>query len=122
MNALQIFEPDPEVLYGIEAAAHLAHIPKRTILVYCKHGLVSPVTATAQEGYLFDREAIVALLRIEALRKSCGGELAAIKVILDLMNEVQSLRRELRSALQRGHSARWKRRGRGRAVFPGPRE
>jgi hypothetical protein len=42
MRSLQLFEPEPEAMYTIEAAARLAQVPRRRILIYYKHGLVSP--------------------------------------------------------------------------------
>jgi hypothetical protein len=43
MTALQLFEPDARTVYTIEAASSLAQVPRRLIVVYFKHGLVSPV-------------------------------------------------------------------------------
>ena len=94
---LQLFEPPPDALYTIEGAAHLADVSRRTILVYCKHGLISPTRRTADSGYSFDGEAIRALRRINALRAVCGDDLSGIKIILDLMNEVERLHSEVRS-------------------------
>ena len=94
---IQLFEPPPDAVYTIEATAHLVDMPRRTILVYCKHGLVSPAIEPAASGYYFDRNAIRALRRIDALRVLCGDDLTGIKMILDLMSEVERLHSELRS-------------------------
>ena len=91
-RALQLFEPDPAVVYSLEAAAHLAHVTRRTILIYCKHGLVSPVGDPTAGGYFFSAEAIRALRRIQSLRAICGDELAGIQIILELTDEVHRLR------------------------------
>jgi len=104
MNALQIFEPNPDTVYGIDAVAHLAQIPRRTILVYCKHGLVSPLNGAGEEGYYFDGEAIRELRWIESLRRVCDSELDAFKIIVDLLKEVRNLRKEL---AQIEHHPRW---------------
>jgi DNA-binding transcriptional MerR regulator len=40
---------------------------RRTILVYCKHGLLTPVVDPVDNGYYFNDEAIRMLRRIEAL-------------------------------------------------------
>ena len=95
-EAIQFFEPDPNAVYTIEAAEHIAHVPRRMILVYCKHGLVSPVVDPACGGYYFNDEGIRALRRIEYLRTVCGINLAGIKMILALMNEVERLCTEVR--------------------------
>jgi len=51
LRALQLFEPDPAAVYSLEAAARLAHLPRRTILLCCKHGLVSPVSDPGSGSY-----------------------------------------------------------------------
>jgi DNA-binding transcriptional MerR regulator len=95
-RALQPFEPDPHTAYTIEMMAHLVDVPRHTILVYCKRGLVSPVVDPACGGYYFNDEAIRTLRRVEHLRANCGVNLAGIKIILDLMNEVERLQSEVR--------------------------
>jgi DNA-binding transcriptional MerR regulator len=96
-RALQLFEPSPDAVYTIEATAHLVDLPRRTILVYCKHGLVSPARAKTGSGYYFDRDAIRALRRIDSLRSVCGDDLPGIKIILDLTSELERLHSEVRS-------------------------
>jgi len=50
-----------------------------TILVYYKHGLVSPVVDPECGGYYFNDEAIRTLRRIEYLRTDCGIKPSASK-------------------------------------------
>ncbi len=95
-SGLQLFEPDPQTVYTIEATAHFVDVPRRTVLVYCKLGLVSPVVDPGCGGYYFNDEAIRLLRRIEYLRHVCGINLSGIKMILDLVNEVERLRAEVR--------------------------
>jgi DNA-binding transcriptional MerR regulator len=89
IGAMQRFEPESNVVYTIEAAEHIAHMPRRMILMYYKAGLLSPVSDPAQDGYYFDAEGIRTLRRIEFLRSDCGVNLAGIKVILRLLDEVE---------------------------------
>jgi DNA-binding transcriptional MerR regulator len=96
MNALQVFEPDARTVYTIEMVAQLAQVPRRLIVLYYKHGLVSPVRDPARSGWCFDDEAIRIVRRIEYLRSACNENLAGIKLILELMEEVERLRQELR--------------------------
>jgi MerR family transcriptional regulator/heat shock protein HspR len=96
VRAIQVFEPDTNTVYTIEAAGHIAQVPRRTILVYYKHGLVSPVVDPECGGYYFNDEAIRTLRRIEYLRTNCGINLGGIKMILRLTNEVERLRAETR--------------------------
>jgi DNA-binding transcriptional MerR regulator len=96
IKALQLYEPDAQVFYSIEAAASLARVSRRRIAVYCRHGLVAPVMDPDAGGWQFNDEAIRRLRQIESLRAVCGANLAAIRLILDLMEEVERLRQELR--------------------------
>jgi DNA-binding transcriptional MerR regulator len=96
--AVQSFEPDPVAVYSIEMAAHLAGVSRRSILVYCKHGLISPTVDPELWGYWFTADTIRNLRRIESLRHTCGDDFLGIGMILDLMNEVQTLRAQLRAA------------------------
>jgi DNA-binding transcriptional MerR regulator len=96
MNALQVFEPEAHNVYTIELAAQLAQVPRRLIVLYYKHGLVSPVRDPAGSGWYFDDEAIRVVRRIEYLRSACGLNLAGIKLVMNLMDEVERLRSELR--------------------------
>lgn len=91
-DAIEVFEPDPAVVYSLATAAQLANVSRRNILVYCRHGLVVPVGDPALGGYYFSAETIDTLKRIESLRTICGDDFAGIRVILALMAEVRRLR------------------------------
>src|SRR5213592_2059605 len=93
---IQLFEPPADALYTIEATSRIVDVPRRTILVYCKYHLLSPATNKADHGYYFDRDAIRALRRIEALRTVCGNDFAGIKIILDLTAVLERLRSDIR--------------------------
>jgi DNA-binding transcriptional MerR regulator len=94
-RALQLFEPPPDAVYSIEAAAQLVNMPRRRIAIYCRYGLITPVAN--ERGYCFDGRSIKTLRAIEGLRSVCGDDLAGIKMILRLMNEVQRLNSEVHS-------------------------
>lgn len=93
---IQLFDPPPDAVYTIEATSHLVNVSRRTILIYCKHRLLSPATVTSDHGYYFDGDAIRALRRIEALRTVCGDDLAGIKIILDLTAALERLQSDVR--------------------------
>lgn len=95
VTALQLFEPDARTVYTLDAVASLTQVPRRLIVVYCKHGLVSPVMDPACSGWYFNDEAIRLLRRIEYLRTSGGFNLVGMKLIVDLLKEVERLREEL---------------------------
>ena len=95
-GAVQRFESRPDAVYTLETAAHLAQVTRRAILVYYKHGLISPAMDPREAGYYFDNEAIRALQRIEFLRNDCGINLRGTRIIMKLMDEVERLQNELR--------------------------
>lgn len=94
--ALELFEPNPDVLYGLDAAAHLAGVPRRSILIYCRAGLVRPVLQPPYGVMAFTEEAILAVRRIEHARTVHGVDVAWIKALVDLLDEVERLRAEVR--------------------------
>jgi DNA-binding transcriptional MerR regulator len=94
---VQSFEPDPVAVYSIETASQLTGVSRRSILVYCKHGLISPTVEPMLWGYWFTADAIRTLRHIESLRHTCGDDFHGIGMILGLMNEVQTLRAQLRA-------------------------
>ena len=89
-----VFEPDPQALYSLETAARLGNVSRRRVLLYYKYGLLAPVVDQRQGSYLFDAECIRALRRIEYLRAVCGDDLVGIRMILNLVDEVERLRDE----------------------------
>ena len=91
-SALRLFEPDPALVYSIDVVERLTQVPRRKILVYCRHRLVSPVADPEFDGYCFSSDAIRALRWIGYLHGTQGVNLAGIKLILDLADEVQRLR------------------------------
>ncbi|MGO9244039.1 MAG: MerR family transcriptional regulator [Verrucomicrobiia bacterium] len=95
-DALELFQPNPNVLYSLDAAAHLAGIPRRSILIYCRAGLVRPVVQPPYGVMEFTEEAIHTLRQIEHLRTVHDVDLAVLKTMFDLLDEVERLRAELR--------------------------
>jgi hypothetical protein len=93
---LQLFEPDPRVLYSIDLAAELLAMSRRTIVLCCKYGLVTAASDPLMSGWYFNEDALRMLRRIEALRILCGGNLSAARMILALQDEVSRLQAELR--------------------------
>lgn len=96
IRELQLFEPDAEAVYTIEAAANLARVGRHRILVYYKLGLVSPVVDPECGGYYFNDEGVRTLRRIEHLHTERGINMAGTRLILELENEIERLRNEVR--------------------------
>lgn len=93
---LSIRQPDTDAVYTLEAVADLVGVSRRTILLYCKHGLAEPFTSPESEGWYFNDQALHTLRRIERLRMSSGANLSGLKLMLELMNEIEHLRASLR--------------------------
>jgi DNA-binding transcriptional MerR regulator len=92
---IQLFEPPADAVYTIEATSRIVDMPRRTILLYCRHRLLAPAVETVEHGYYFDRDAIRALRRIQVLRDICGDDFAGIKIILDLTAALERLRSDI---------------------------
>jgi DNA-binding transcriptional MerR regulator len=92
-------EPDDSASvshYAIEAVAEITHVSRRLIIVYCRHGLVSPVAKPEESGWLFDEDAIHRLRHIEHLRTEYGMNMAGVRMMLETLGELEQLREELR--------------------------
>ena len=94
--AMELFQPKPNVLYSLDATARLAGVPRRSILIYCRAGLVRPVVQPPYGVMGFTEEAIYTMRRIEYLRTVHGLALAWLKTMFDLLDEVERLHAELR--------------------------
>jgi DNA-binding transcriptional MerR regulator len=95
-RAIQLFEPPADAVYTIDATSRMVGIPRRIIVIYCKHKLLSPAFDTGDPVYYFDGDGIRALRRIEALRSVCGDHFTGIKMILDLTAALERLRSDIR--------------------------
>ena len=93
---LELFQPHPDVLYSLDATAHLARVSRRAVLIYCRAGLVQPVFQPPYGVMVFTEEAIYTVRQIEDLRAAHGIGVAWIKSMFDLADEVERLRAEVR--------------------------
>jgi DNA-binding transcriptional MerR regulator len=82
--------------HDLETVAGLTGVARREILVYCRSGLVSVEGSVETEELFFDDEALYRIRRIEEMRTEQGINLAGIRMIFELLNEVQRLREEMR--------------------------
>ena len=94
-HEIQLFDPPPDGIYTIEATAQFSGVPRRMILVYCKHRLLSPMKDATNGAYSFNRDDVRVLRRIEALRVMCGNDFAGIKIILELTAALQHLQSDM---------------------------
>ncbi len=80
-------EPMPDASYSLEIVSELTGVSTQTIVQYQEHGLIQPS---------LDDETIRALRRLEHLRETCEMNLAGLKLLTQLLEEVERLRAELR--------------------------
>jgi len=94
--SLEIFHPRPGALYGLDVTARLTGISRRSIMIYCRAGLVHPVVQPPYGILEFTEEAIYALRHIDTLHRTHGLDLPWVKRLFDLHHEVERLRAEIR--------------------------
>ena len=93
---IELFQPDPNDLYSLEATSHLSGVPRRSILLYCRAGLVRPLFQPPYGVMAFTEDAIHAVRQIEHVRAIHGIDAGLVKTIFDLLGEVERLRAEVR--------------------------
>jgi len=93
--SIELFQPDPNVLYSLDATAHHAGVSRRAILGYCRAGLVRPVFQPPYGIMAFTEKTIYTVRRIERVRTVQGIDLTWIKTMFDLHDEVERLRAEV---------------------------
>lgn len=90
-----LYEPEENASYQLDIVESLTGITSQTILHYQECGLIRTSVPFGE----FDEEALRTLRRIEHLRDTCEVNITGLKLILDLMDEVERLRAELRARM-----------------------
>lgn len=88
-------QADLEITYTLDVVARVCGLSSETLLEYHEQGLIGPVSGD-QTGLCFDDDTIHRLRRIEHLRSSYDMNLAALKLTLSLLDEIEQLRAERR--------------------------
>lgn len=88
-------EPAPQSL-DHQKTAQLARVPTRTLLRYWRHGLIKPLNRGERYGIFFDEQAIYRIRKAENIRVSMRTNIASATTILKLLDEVETLKTELR--------------------------
>ena len=94
--------PGTAVGYSLKTVVSITGVNRETLIEYCEHGLL-PVAAEQVEATEYDDELIGLIRRVENLRSIHGINLAGIQMILNLTNEVENLRRELKFRVDADH-------------------
>jgi DNA-binding transcriptional MerR regulator len=84
-------EPEQLTLEGLAACAGVH--PAR-IEYFVEYGLLEPIARTGTQ-WLFDTACLARLRMIERLRRDLGANLAGIAVVLDLLDRLTTLQREV---------------------------
>ena len=92
---MKMINPDPHHTHPLEVVIRLTGSSRRKIVFYCRQGVIQPVGSDSDEWH-FDEEAVTRLRHIELLRQEHRMNWAAIRTIISLLDEVESLREELR--------------------------
>lgn len=93
---MNLISPDPQHIHPIEVVIRMTGSSRRKIVFYCRKGIVSPILMETKEEWHFDEESVIRLRHIETLRQRHRMNWAAIQTIISLLDEVESLREELR--------------------------
>jgi DNA-binding transcriptional MerR regulator len=94
--ALQSFEPSQSDVYPIETVVRLTHLSRYMIAVYCRYGVVTPVSEPQDRGWVFDAKTITTLRRMETLHTEYGLTMAGVRMLAGLLHELEELREEKR--------------------------
>jgi DNA-binding transcriptional MerR regulator len=88
--------PEPEGGYTIELCARITGLSRETVVHYREQGFIRPLSAAA-DTVRFGDEALRTLRRIEHLRETYGVNDSGLRLILALLEEVESLRDSLQA-------------------------
>ncbi len=108
---------EDRALYIISIAAELAGVHPQTLRIYERKGLLSPAR-TAGNTRRYSNRDIERLRMIQRLTQEHGVNLAGVKMIVDLENELERLRRQLQKMDR--ELERVRRRNEGEADRPQP--
>jgi len=83
------------VTYSFEKVIAITGVDRTTIIEYCETGLL-PIVAEQVEETEFDDQLISLIRHVETLRTVHGINHTGVQMILDLTEEVEKLRQELK--------------------------
>ena len=87
---------DHETVYAMEVAAEMSGVTREVLLSYCEMGLVSVVTDPTDAPGLND-EGVHWVRKMEQMRQTCALNPTALRLMAQLMREVETLQAELRA-------------------------
>lgn len=93
---LPVYNEETDIFYTIDVIAELAGVAPQTVLHYQEQGFIRPASREPGESALFDVECLRQLRRINHLRATCEMNDTGLKLMLDLLHEIECLREERR--------------------------
>lgn len=97
---LPVYDAETDTHYSIDVIAEMAGVDAQTVIRYQERGFIRPVSNETSAPALFDAEGLRQLRRIEHLRATCEVNDTGLKLILDLLHELECLRQERRQSLR----------------------
>jgi DNA-binding transcriptional MerR regulator len=85
--------PEHQASYSLEILSEISGVSQTVILEYQQHGLLR---AQPGDTSAFTDDTVHALRRLEHLREVCSPNLTGLKLLAQLLDEVERLRAELR--------------------------
>jgi DNA-binding transcriptional MerR regulator len=98
---LRVYSPSEDVRYDLDTLARLADLHPALVSQYVKWGLLDPVGDAGEEGWWFDDRSLHLLRKIQRLRQELGVNLNGVGVVLELLQQIEELQRELARAAGR---------------------
>lgn len=92
-------EDRDEPLYMISVAARLCRLHPQTLRMYERLGLIQPQRVSAKNR-MYSESDIDRLRQIHRLTHDMGVNLAGVEIILDLLQRMESLRREAEDEME----------------------
>jgi len=102
IDELPLIDADFHGCYSLEAMAQVAGVSLQRVTYYFEAGLLAPLPGAGETAGQFDAQALRALRRIEHLRSTCGINDAGVRLVHELLAEIDQLRAELRQRLPFG--------------------
>ena len=93
---LTVINPETGKLYDVRTASEYTAVDPDGIRTYCREGFIRATRYQENGEPLFDEDGIYWLRRIQSLRTEMRLEGPGLRIVLDLMQEVERLRQELR--------------------------
>ena len=94
MSKRESQEPSDRALYIISVAAELAGVHPQTLRIYERRGLLRPARTSGNTRRYSDRD-IDRLRTIQELTQERGVNLAGVKMIVELENEIDRMRQRM---------------------------